>query len=1402
MKAIKPFYFDEIQRKAKSRWEQLESDPELAAPWHQLFKQVQSPRHVISELLQNADDAEATEVSIKITDGIFTFVHNGRDFSADDFASMCRFGYSNKRLLRTIGFRGIGFKSTFSMGDIVGLRTPTLTVVFHKKRFTLPVWFDSQTTRDKSTQIIVKIADEQRQKELSNNIQEWLNSPFSLLFFNHIRRLKLGDQDLHWKNLGIGPIPNSEWMGLQGQETPYLVVRSLDEPFPEDALKEIRDERLLDIAENTSLPPCKVEIVLGAPGHLFVVLPTGVKTPLPFAMNAPFVQDPARLKIKDPEISPTNRWLLQRIGQLAADSTLQWLQREDLNTNERAKAYDLLPASSQIDDSLESVCSQVVGEASIKTIQGEAFVLTNDGSLEMTNRCHTVPPALWEIWTSEQIISILSAKIQIPRLLSNEVSQSNQEKLQDHNAALSVRSDDFLNILVMHKPLQPKTWSALLTLWEMASQWNNYYWKSKELNLYPVRGKSVLYSEKEVVRLGEKKILQSEDDWDFLANHLLVVDVNWLRYLTEQRRIAVETNEKELAEKIDTADRFLQKTNLHEPSNLDIIIDQVAKDFFSQHNLGLEDCVHFTQIAAKLNAKVGNTFHYWTRDSVLRPITDNLLFDKTGGLEKFLPIKHREYLLLHKKYSQDFISCSKDDWLNWLNSGNAGIKTFIPVMSTQKYVWGRSQIEDEVKARGYLGSFAYHYTSSNFEVEDWDFPKDYWDYWVASAQEDATVWGDLIEKILQQPKAWEYAKSAHVNHIAKNRSYRTISNSPIVPNWILKFRELRCLRDTRGNYHRPSELMRRTPQTEPLLDVEPFVDAHLDFEAARPLLDLLGVRNTPTGPRQILERLRALAKAPKPPILELTKWYQRLDALYDDCSTEDQLEIKSIFQKERMIFTEDGTWQTAGSAFITANENDAPSSALILSLASQLSIWRKIGVNEHPTVELTIEWIKGLPSGEKLPPADTRRIKALLGRHPTRIWLECRHWLNLAGEWIPIEDFQFSLSMQSLIRWTNFHDWVKEKTADLQMLSADLVREQPFAGWPSLASQVEKRIEKPQNLGRPIALDWIQTLGRLLIRIRFDDETETARIRALAARLAETDGQQVETISVIPYLGGKPAGLPEDENLAWMDRIIYITDIPKPRLVRQISETISSSFDWLELKSILSYSFERSEKDIYAYLNENFTLDPEEVFLPIQNPNEETEPAIEITSPAHAKLRNEPVLEDIPEPNNIYESGNNIEGGKQEIPNVPPHPTEEVVVPPDEPRSTQPPRQPQIKSPLIERFALANEYHKNGSNNFIHNNGNILMKGEGIFPWLIQEPTGTVFRYYWIKEHCLQTKPLELPTEIWHLIEQDAQHHALVLEDANGNPTEMHGIELLKNKEIGVLKLFPATYRLALALED
>src|SRR6201998_1813725 len=128
-----PEYFSRIKDGASRRWNQLEADPELAGPWRQLFKQVQSPRHVLSELLQNADDAAATKALVRFEDDVFVFEHNGDDFTDEHFASLCRFGYSNKSNLHTIGFRGIGFKSTFSLGDAVELYTPSLAVRFDRK---------------------------------------------------------------------------------------------------------------------------------------------------------------------------------------------------------------------------------------------------------------------------------------------------------------------------------------------------------------------------------------------------------------------------------------------------------------------------------------------------------------------------------------------------------------------------------------------------------------------------------------------------------------------------------------------------------------------------------------------------------------------------------------------------------------------------------------------------------------------------------------------------------------------------------------------------------------------------------------------------------------------------------------------------------------------------------------------------------------------------------------------------------------------------------------------------------------------------------------------------------------------------------------------------------------------
>ena len=75
-------------------------------------------------------------------------------------------------------------------------------------------------------------------------------------------------------------------MTLHGENKPVLLIESELEAFPEKAQAEIREERRLG-EEEGEFPKSKIEIVLGARGLLYVILPTEMETELPFACNAP-----------------------------------------------------------------------------------------------------------------------------------------------------------------------------------------------------------------------------------------------------------------------------------------------------------------------------------------------------------------------------------------------------------------------------------------------------------------------------------------------------------------------------------------------------------------------------------------------------------------------------------------------------------------------------------------------------------------------------------------------------------------------------------------------------------------------------------------------------------------------------------------------------------------------------------------------------------------------------------------------------------------------------------------------------------------------------------------------------------------------------------------------------------
>ncbi len=1373
-----PGYFKRIQRDASRLWDQLDRDPVLAGPWRQLFNQVQSPRHVVSELLQNADDAGATDASVEISDGEFIFSHNGEDFNEEQFASLCRFGFSNKRTLHTIGFRGVGFKSTFSLGNEVHLVTPTLSVAFEKQRFTEPVWTESSGTVDGRTEVRVVIQNQRVQQELVKNLKEWSESPASLLFFNSIRCLRFDEGEIRWESQGNGPVEGSEWMSVSN--TPgnqYLLVRSLEEEFPEDALNEIKDERMTT-DDSTTFPPCRVEIVLGMEGRLFVVLPTGVVTQLPFACNAPFIQDPARMKIKDPALSPTNSWLLQRTGELAADAMLAWLGRKSLPIEERCSGYGLLPDVDRNDSTIEGSCGSIVEESFEVRIEGTEFLITETNTLEPSNNCLAVPGALLDVWSSSQVSTGFSSD-GLP-ILSRHVSQRDQAKLVNRDHVKTLDKPQVIETLQNNRLPRPTSWRRLLGLWDYVSvEITSFRPDRRNIRIVPVQGKESLYAASEVVRLGESRSLKPAD-WEFLAPHLLALDEDWVRTLQKWRNGDTSTDEA-WADQVRSALSVLRVLRLGEATSIHQIFNQVTNAFFSQGRLKIKDCARLAHIAAKLEANVPGSFKYVSQDAKLRSTDSNPTFaDTDGSLDQFVDESWYKQNVLHDSYMQPSESCTDAEWRQWVRSAGSGLRTFVSPGQIMRNVWSRSGLTEDLGRRGFDGKPYFHYKRDNFRVTDWDFDAIHWKYWNSLAKDDDRFWATLMTHILEQPPSyWSGATSARVSQLGNTYS-RHVTQEPLLPEWIIRFQGLPCLEDIWGQARQPAEIFLRTPETEPLRDIEPFIRADLDTEATRPLLKLLGVRDTPTGPERILERLRALAGVNPPLLPEVQKWCHSLDQLFDRCSTSEVQEIKNSLANNPLILTDQDEWATSNEVFLSSDGEGVPGVALIHPSLRDLSLWRKIGVPERPTPDMEIEWLKGLPPNGKLSATQVRRIRRVMPVYPGRIWSETAHWLNLEGNWVSVESLSYSLTMQSLSSWSHLFPGVKGKTADFQSLSSEICQSHPFSTLPTLAGAIEERFQGQSGLPNPQGRDWLIALGAGLQRIILDDPNQMERVREQAHRLSQTRWQVARGLKSEPYIDGTPVGTPRSIDVLWRDNRLYVQESSAAKMARLVPQEIAKAFNLQAITEAIKLCYDRSTDFVHEYLEDNFKLAPpvDEEELDRSN-TQKVQPDTGEEQGAVAGLpRDGLALDDM----RVGESAPlaDEDNGANE-PQVP-----------VSRRSASPPRQS-----LIERFAQAKGFASNGTGKYGHADGRSLGKTSGnAFPWELRSAQGDILQYYWPKEHCIQQEPLHLGADIWELCLQTPELYSLVLIDANGAPISIRASLLVEMGKQKRLILYPATYRL------
>ena len=604
-----------------------------------------------------------------------------------------------------------------------------------------------------------------------------MKSPVSLLFFRNIRRIRIGGRELVWESLGPGPVAESEWMALNGDaDAPHLLLRSDDEAFPEEAIEEIRRERLLGGEEDVDLPPCRVEIVSGAAGRLYVVLPTGVETALPFACNAPFIQDPSRREIRSPDSSPTNRWLLQRIGKLAASAMFSWLERADMPTAERAWAYRLLPDVKRNDTSLQGVCGTRVEEWFGKEISGRALLLTDAGKLVPRKQSVAVPRRLFDVWPDPRAVTKLDERGR--PALCRHVESTDRRKLLNWELVEQIEKSDVLDGLQAAEVPKPDTWERLLKLWAyVAPDLGGYRLRSRaaSFHIVPVQGQDALHSADKTVRLGEKKLLSSVEDWEFLGGWLAAMDRDWVAFLADARRDASEREDARSSKNLDAAHAVLEAIGLGRTSDAAKAIEAAAEKYFSQDDVSLQGCVRLAQIAAKLDARVGKSFRYMTADGELCAVEDGVLFDIDGSLGELIPVPMRAQTLLHSAYLDEFASCSREEWGGWISSGRSGLQSFMPLASTRKYVGMRKSVDGELQRRGYAGSFQPRYSNPSFYVNDWDFGEAYWKYWQRLAGENPEIWTIVFERILAEKAGfWSDKSSAEVVEQASNGHRSTV----------------------------------------------------------------------------------------------------------------------------------------------------------------------------------------------------------------------------------------------------------------------------------------------------------------------------------------------------------------------------------------------------------------------------------------------------------------------------------------------------------------------------------------------------------------------------------------------------------------------------------------------------
>jgi hypothetical protein len=321
--------------------------------------------HYIYELLQNADDANATEVLFKLDANSLEFCHNGtKYFTIENIAAICTYGGNDKSgEIESIGRFGVGFKSTSRITETPQIRSSQFA--FQINHQVIPQHFDSDLLARKDFATHFRFPFGTAELNASSIYRESLSTLLkidsnNLLFLNNIKLIviELPNEKNKKRVLGkthIDPLLVELKQSMDGTknsvEVEYFLKysRNLDaekiEQWAKANNKLVQKNDHLrvslaikcDVSEEDGIT--KVSRVTALPeGQLFVFFPAkNERTGLKFHIHAPFSATTTRENIKDS--NAVNTLLFDQFPQLTRDALIDLVDRKILNV----EGLEILP---------------------------------------------------------------------------------------------------------------------------------------------------------------------------------------------------------------------------------------------------------------------------------------------------------------------------------------------------------------------------------------------------------------------------------------------------------------------------------------------------------------------------------------------------------------------------------------------------------------------------------------------------------------------------------------------------------------------------------------------------------------------------------------------------------------------------------------------------------------------------------------------------------------------------------------------------------------------------------------------------------------------------------------------------------------------------------------------------